>query len=91
MAVVSIIVFTNERKASCRKLPSVFLGTKGARFQSGHCIVPNQWFCWRRKEQAATRREDVGDPLDQPPLILGRKQEDQTPCQDTIEGSIKES
>jgi hypothetical protein len=86
-----ILVLTKNRETNGGELLPVLLGSKGARFQSRHRIVPNQWFRRRGKQQAATRHDYVGDPRDQASLIFGTKQKHESPCQDAIESSIKKS
>src|SRR5581483_2922652 len=54
-----------------------------------HRIVPNNWFLRRGKQQVSAWHEDVGDSSYQLPLIFGRKQEHEHPCEDPIERSTK--
>src|SRR5262249_22754071 len=72
-----ILVLTGNRKTNGREMPPILLGSKGTRFQSGHRIVPNYRFRGRGKQQAAARREYIGDSLYEVLLIFDGKQEDE--------------
>lgn len=91
MILAFILVLIGNGDANFLELSPVLFGSEGAGFQSCHRIAPNQFFGRRGEEQAATRHQSVGDFADQALLVFSTKQEDKTPCQNSIECSIKKT